>query len=110
MRKNINIIDAALLQGRLQSGRRVQGALYMDECTGEIIFKAYNRHARIRPKDKLVYRLEHGWVKESKQRLKVFESVPKDLGMERLMGVMEREFGEAVDVLIDRELDSLDFC
>jgi hypothetical protein len=58
--------------------------------------------------NKLLRRLEHGWVKESRQRIKVYESIPKDLGMARVMAVIDRETKEAKDALIDREL--IEFC
>ena len=89
---------------RLSEGRYVEGSLYRDELTGRITFKAYNRKPRIRLKDRIIRILEHGWVKESEQRIKVYESIPKDIGTARVMGVLDREIKSAKDALIDREL------
>ena len=88
----------------LAEGRYVQGALYRDEVTGKITFKAYNRKPRVRLKDRIIRYLEHGWVKESANRIKVYESIPKDIGTARVMNVLEREAKEVKNALIDYEL------
>ena len=103
MKKYIFVLNAIELMALLLSGKRIEGALYIDKGTGRLTFKAYLRH-RILHKDKLVKRLEHGWVKESPRRIKVYESIPKDLGTARMIGVLERETKEAKNALIDREL------
>ena len=88
----------------LAGGKYVQGALYRDEVTGKITFKAYNRKPRVRLKDRIIRYLEHGWVKESANRIKVYESIPKDIGTARVMNVLEREAKEVKNALIDYEL------
>jgi hypothetical protein len=88
----------------LAEGKYVQGALYRDEVTGRITFKAYNRKPRIRLKDRIIRYLEHGWVKESADRIKVYESIPKEIGTVRMIGVLDREVKEAKDALIEREI------
>ena len=88
----------------LAEGRYVQGALYRDEITGKITFKAYNRKPRVRLKDRIIRYLEHGWVKESPDRIKVYESLPKNIGTARMMSVLEREAKEVKNALIDYEL------
>jgi hypothetical protein len=88
----------------LAEGKYVQGALYRDEVTGKITFKAYNRKPRVRLKDRIIRYLEHGWVKESANRIKVYESIPKDIGTARVMNVLEREAKEVKNALIDYEL------
>ena len=95
---------------RLVEGKCVEGSLRRDEWTGKITFRAYNRQPQVRHRDRLIRRLEHGWVKESKERVKLYESVPKELGMARILTVMDREVQEAKNALIDRELDLLEFC
>ncbi len=92
------------LLNSLAEGKYVQGALYRDEITGRITFKAYNRKPRIRLKDRIIRYLEHGWVKESADRIKVYESIPKVIGTARMMGVLDREVKEAKNALIDYEL------
>ena len=55
-------------------------------------------------------RLEHGWVRESAERIKMYESVPKNLGALGVGRVLEREAKTAKDALIDCELDEIMFC
>ena len=105
MKKYIYINDSAELQVQLLMGKRVEGVLFTDRNTGRLTFKAYIRQPRVRRRDKLIHRLEHGWVKESKLRLKVFESIPKELGTTRMLAVMDREFDEARDAVVDNEID-----
>lgn len=78
----------------LKEGKRVNGRLKME--TGEdgkcvICFKAYNCKPRTRTTDRLLLNLEHGWVKESKQRIKVLDSLPKAIGPVRMVDVLKRE-------------------
>ncbi len=110
MKTFIKINDSAALQERLLAGKRVEGVLFMDMNTGTVTFKAYNRQSKVRQPDKIIRRLEHGWVKESKRRLKIFESVPKGLGMDRVLGVMGRDFDEAADALIELDIASLKYA
>ena len=91
---------------RLQSGKCVEGSLSMNPCSGEVSFKAYNRQARKR-EDRVIAYLEHGWIKESKQRYKFYNSVKKDLGIPMTQVVMERELKTAVHELeIERILEN----
>ena len=104
MKKLIFILNAIELYKLLLSGKYVQGVLYMDQNTGRITFKAYNRQPRSREKDVLVKKLPWGWVKESIGRIKVFSSFPKDLGTAQMMAALDHETKEAKNALIDREL------
>ena len=110
MKKYIFVLNVMELMSKLYAGKRVQGVLYMDENTGRLTFKAYNRQPRIREKDRLVKKLPWGWVKESMERIKVFSSFPKDLGTARVMGLMDEHTQDAKNALIDRELDLIEFC
>jgi hypothetical protein len=104
MKKYIYVMNAIEQLSKVLNGKRVEGVLYMDEDTGRLTFKAYNRQSRVRPKDRMICQLEHGWVKESKERYKLFESVPKELGAVRVMKVMDREVKEAKSAIVDWEL------
>ena len=110
MRKFIFVMDAIELFSKLMNGKRVQGVLYIDENTGKLTFKANSIKAKKRLRDHLICRLEHGWVKESEERIKVFESVPKELGTSKMMSILDREHNSVKDVLIERELDLIEFC
>jgi hypothetical protein len=110
MKKYIFVLNAIELLEQLVNGRRVEGVLYMDQNTGKLTFKAYNRQPRVREKDCLVKKLPWGWVRESIQRIKVFGSFPKDYGTARVMGLVDEHTHEAKDALIERELDLIEFC
>ena len=103
MRKYVEISEKALMR-LVESDNCVKGALHRDKWTGKIYFKAYNYKPRTRLKDKLIRLLEHGWVKESVENIKFYESIPKKLGTARVMNVLDRETREAKESLIDREL------
>ena len=89
----------------LIEGKCLQGSLRRDEW-GRIVFKPYRRSPQ--RNDQVIRVLEHGWVKETEQRIKVFESMPKALGTARMLAVVERENKEVKEALIDREL--IEFC
>lgn len=108
MKRNVFINDATELQERLLDGRRVEGVLFVDGDTGLLTFKAYNRQSRKRPQDRLMRTLEHGWVKESKERIKIFESVPKALGTSRMLNVIDREVKESKNAIMT--WDIIEFC
>ena len=110
MKKYIFVLDALELMTKLFVGKRVEGVLYMDENTGHLTFKAYNRQPRKRDKDRMVKKLPWGWVKESMERIKVFGSFPKEYSTPQVMGLLEEHTKEAKNALIDRELDIIEFC
>lgn len=104
-KKYVFVMNAIELLKKLVSGKRVEGVLYIDQDTGKLTFKAWNRKSpKYRPKDRLIRLLEHGWVKESEERIKVYESIPKVLGTARVMDVLDRESEEIKDALIDRDI------
>ena len=110
MKKFVFVLNAIELMSKLYAGKRVEGVLYMDENTGRLTFKAYNRKNENHKRDKLVEKLPWGWVKESAMRLKVFGSFPKELGTAQVMGLLEEHTKDAKNALIERELDLIEFC
>ena len=110
MKKYIYVLDALELMTKLIVGKRVEGVLYMDENTGRLTFKAYNRQPRVREKDRMVKKLPWGWVKESMERIKVFGSFPKEYSTPQVMGMLDEHTKDAKNALIDRELDIIEFC
>ena len=107
MRKYIYVLDALELMTKLIVGKRVEGVLYMDENTGRLTFKAYNRQPRQRH-ERVVCQLENGWLKESPQRYKFYNSVRKDLGRRIVDVVMHRELKTAMQTLeIEEILDNV---
>ena len=110
MRKNVFVLNAIELFGLLKNGKRVEGVLYMDQSTGKLTFKAYNRQPRVREKDRLVKKLPWGWVRESMERIKVFGSFPKDFCTAQVIELLNEHNQDAKNALIDRELDIIEFC
>ena len=104
MKKLIFIMNVLDIMAGLKKGKRIEGALYLDKNTGIPTFKAYNRTPKPGPKDKVLRYLEHGWVKESSERIKVYESMPKCLGAARMIMTLERETKEAKNVIIEQEI------
>lgn len=109
-KKYIYVLNAISLMAKLLKEKRVEGVLFLDENTGKLTFKAYNRQPRLRKKDRLVKKLPWGWVKESMERIKVFGSFPKDYSTATVIGMMEEHTKDAKDALIERELDLIEFC
>ena len=105
MKKYIFIDNAGELLDSIACGKRVEGVLFKDKNTGCITFKAYQRKAPRRRYERLLCHLEHGWVKESQERIKVFESIPKCIGTPKVLTTLERETKEAGMAIIDYALD-----
>ena len=108
MKKIILVLNAQRVKQRLAKGLKVKGALYRDLDTGLLTFCAYN--CSYKKKDELIEKLEFGWVKESATRIKVYESVPKELGTRKVIDILNREHQAAKDAVIERELDIIEFC
>ena len=92
---------------QLLKGLKVEGRLWLEEtANGDVVisFKQYNRKPR-NLRNNVILRLEHGWVKESAERIKLFESLPKDLGLGRMLSALSRETDEVKRELVRRELD-----
>ena len=107
MKKFIEIEENVLV--RLMEGKCVEGSLRVDEFTNNLKFRPYNRLSR-QPgyRDRLIAQLEHGWIKESSQRYKFYNSVRKDIGVTKVSVVMHRELGTAMEeVKMDRMLSIL---
>ena len=110
MKKYIFVLNAINVVAKLLKEKRVEGVLFLDENTGRLTFKAYNRQPRVREKDRLVKKLPWGWVKESIERIKVFGSFPKEYGTASMIGLLDEHAKDAKEAMIDRELDLIEFC
>ena len=104
MKKFIDIKDAVAVMAKLVNSKRVEGVLYVDENTGRLTFKAYNRQSRVRERDRLVRKLPWGWVKESQERIKVHTSLPKEVGTADMLWLLDENTRDAKNALIEREL------
>ena len=103
-KKYVIITNAIEALTKLKAEKRLEGVLFIDKTNGSIKFKAYNRKPRVRLKDRIIRYLEHGWVKESPDRIKVYESLPKNIGTARMMSVLEREAKEVKNALMEWEI------
>ena len=108
MNKIILVLNAQTVKERLAKGLKVKGVLYRDQDTGLLTFCAYN--CSYQKKDHLIEKLEFGWVKESATRIKVYDSVPKELGTRKVIDSLNREHQAAKEAVIERELDIIEFC
>jgi hypothetical protein len=108
MKKYIFVLNAVSVMAKLLKDKRIEGVLYIDQNTGKLTFKAYNRQPQVRNKDRLVKKLPWGWVKESMERIKVLGSFPKEMGTAAVMGLMEEHHRDAKNALIEYELE--EFC
>ncbi len=102
VKKYIEIPEEILFA--LAEGRYVEGSLHRDTDSCRLVFNVYNRKPRKRLRDKLIRYLEHGWVKESRDRIKIYESIPKIVGTVRMLGVIDRETKEIKNALMTRDV------
>ena len=102
MKKFIEVSAETL--DRLQAGKYVAGSLQRDKETGKLVFTGWKRSTRKRNRDKVICRLEHGWLKESAERIKFYNSVDKKVGAVLISKAMSRELEFAIDELILREI------
>ena len=109
-KKYIYILNAVSVMAKLLKDKRIEGVLYIDQNTGKLTFKAYNRQPRMREKDRLVKKLPWGWVKESMERIKVFGSFPKDFCTAQVIELLNEHNQDAKNAIIDKELDMMEFC
>ena len=110
MKKYVFVLNAIELLKQLVDGKRVEGVLYMDQDTGKLTFKAYNRKPQIKRKDVLVKKLPWGWIKESLERIKVFGSFPKDFCTAQIIELLNEHNQDAKNALVEKELDNIEFC
>lgn len=86
------------------TGRRIEGTIGLDKWTGKKSFNAFNRRSRSRLRDRLVKKLPWGWVKESKERIKVYESVPKEFGLARILETLDDEHVTATEAIVNDDI------
>ena len=99
MRIEIEVSQETL--AAVMDGRCVEGRLRLQLSSmgphQEIGFGPYNRKPRV-------------WVKESTRNIKVYDSIPKELGSARVISILDRDHQGAKEALMDRELDLIEFC
>jgi len=73
----------------IESGKKVVGQVFIDQVSGKLTFKQFNRNKR--KKDTVIMALESGWLKESATRMKFFSSVKKAAGAKCIGRAMNRD-------------------
>jgi hypothetical protein len=104
MKKFIAIEEEVLV--RLLEGKYVEGSLHRDKWTGVITFNAWVRKCPKHPKDRVICQLENGWLKESAERIKFFNSVKKELGAVQVSEVMARELETAMNAMLREKMEA----
>jgi hypothetical protein len=106
VKKYIEIPEEILVG--LAEGKYVEGSLHRDVYTGRLTFNVYNRKSREpgyqRPLEVLIHQSDFGQLLETPQRFKIRQSMPKKLGIARVMTIIDREAKEFKNSLIDREI------
>ena len=91
-------------------GKRPAGTIGYDPTTNVIDFKPFKKNQKRRRHAKLLAKLPWGWVKESKVNQKRYTSFPKNMSLEEKLALMDRDNEMAKAVLIERELELIEFC
>ena len=104
MKKFIAIEEEVLV--RLLEGKYVEGSLHRDKWTGVITFNAWVRKSPKHPKGRVICQLENGWLKESAERIKFFNSVKKELGAVQVSEVMARELETAMNAMLREKMEA----
>jgi hypothetical protein len=90
MKKYVDIINAAPVLARLESGKSVEGGLFVDQETGLLSFRPYNRLSRepgYVPPTVVLYETANGSLRQTAKRNKIMVSVKRSLG--KLRGATE---------------------
>ena len=81
----------------IESGKKVVGQVFIDQISGKLTFKQFNRNKR--KKDTVIMALESGWLKESRTRMKFYSSVKKTVGARCIRRAMDRDFTAGMDAM-----------
>jgi hypothetical protein len=106
MKKYIVISDEVLesVLARLAEGKYVEGTLHRDKWTGNIVFNCWNRKPRQKQEETVVGRTFFGRVTETPRRYKLYESLPKVMGIPRMMKAIDHDIAEAKSAITTNEI------
>ena len=97
----VNISDETW--ARMLTGKRVEGTLGIDQCTGKKSFNAFRRKSRepgyVKPADVTLYESASGWLKQSVKKNKIFVSVNRSMGNSRSASELMLQAKELTDHL-----------
>ena len=95
MKKSIEISKETVTV--IESGKIAVGQLFIDNISGKLTFKKFNRNKR--KKDTVIMDFESGWLKESQTRVKFYSSVKKTVGARCIRRAMDRDFTAGMDAM-----------
>jgi len=83
MKKEVLLLNALAVMERLEQGKSVEGGMSLDQETGCIVFRPYNRLSRelgYVPPSVTLYETPNGSLRQTAQRNKIVVSVKRKLG------------------------------
>ena len=106
MKKYIEINDEVLelVLARLAEGKCVKGSLHRDKWTGAIVFTYYTLKPYQVKQEVVIGRTDFGRVTETPRNYKVYETLPKKLGLARLQAALDRDMRDAKSAIVTNEI------
>lgn len=106
MKKFIEIDNEVLelVLARLAEGKCVKGSLHRDQWTGAIVFTYYNLKPYAKKQEVIIGRTDFGRITETPMRYKVYESLPKRLGLARIQAALDRDVRDAKSAIVTNEI------
>ncbi len=101
MKKYIEIEAEALK--RVKAGEKIQGTFFRDKETKVLVFRA-NRNSAQRTHDTILKEFPFGRVVLSTQRIKIRQSLPREMGAQRIMDILEENHETTMDTVEATEL------
>ena len=107
-KKFITILNVIEVFNRLSKGLTVEGALFIDKETHMLSFKPYNM-AKYQPgyykrKENLIAETDFGRITETPKKIKIYESIPKRLGVDRIINALHRDVKDMTVAIVNREI------
>lgn len=102
MKKFVFILNALVVMARLESGRSVEGSLFVDQESGNLSFRPYNRLSRepgYIPPSVVLYETPNGSLRQTAKRNKILVSVKRSLGQIRGAAEIMAQARELTDYL-----------
>ena len=106
MKKYIEINNDVLelVLARLAEGKCVKGSLHRDKWTGTIVFTYYTLKPYQRKEEVVIGRTDFGRVTETPRNYKVYETLPKKLGLARIQAALDRDIRDAKSAIVTHEI------
>ena len=83
MKKEDLFLNALAVMARLEQGRSVEGSMFIDQESGCLSFRPYNRLSRVPgyvPPSVVLYETPNGSLRQTAKRNKILVSVKRSLG------------------------------